>query len=221
MLAIKHLTVNGGVAMRRFLVGCTVILVLIWVDPLAAQNEIPSPEKQIVAAVSPAPAEMKNGATVLGYDQNGDLVTLREGTNELICIADDPNVDRFHVACYFKEMEPFMERGRELRAEGLSREEVMAIRKQEIESGELSWPDKPMALYSLSGSDSGYDYSRDQLNSASPLYVVYVPYATEENTGIATKPASEGAPWLMNPGEPWAHIMISTGRTLGEESSDE
>lgn len=207
--------------MRGILIGCLITILTIMADPSAAQNEIPSPEKQIAAAVSPAPADMKDGATVLGYNSSGELVTLREGSNELICLADDPNVDRFHVACYFKEMEPFMERGRELRAEGLSRDEVIETRKQEIESGQLHWPDKPMALYSLSGAENGYDYSSDQLNSASPLYVVYVPYATEESTGIATKPASEGAPWLMNPGEPWAHIMISTGRTIGENSEED
>lgn len=206
---------------RRIMIGYLVALLFVWVDPMAAQMNIPSPEKQIIAAVSPAPADMKDGATVLGYNSEGELVTLREGDNELICLADDPNVDRFHVACYFKEMEPFMIRGRELRAQGLSREEVMATRKQEIESGDIPWPDKPMALYSLSGSEDGYDYSGDQLNAASPLYVVYVPYATEESTGIATKPASEGAPWLMNPGEPWAHIMISTGRTIGENSEED
>lgn len=173
-----------------------------------------------MAAVSPAPADMKDGAKVLGYNASGELVTLREGSNDLICLADDPTVDRFHVACYFKELEPFMERGRQLRREGKSRDEIQAARKQEIESGDLPWPEKPMALYSLSGSENGFDYSTGKLRSASPLYVVYVPYATEGSTGIATKPTSEGAPWLMNPGEPWAHIMISTGRTLGEESSD-
>ncbi|MDZ7717818.1 MAG: hypothetical protein U5K72_03220 [Balneolaceae bacterium] len=206
--------------MHRILIGFVIIL-FAWIEPIQAQTEIPSPEKQIMAAVSPAPADMKDGATVLGYNVDGELTTLREGTNELICISDDPNADRFHVACYFKEMEPFMERGRELRARGLEREEIMEIRKQEIESGEIPWPQKPMALYSLSGSENGFNYSTGQLKSASPLYVVYIPFATEETTGIATKPASEGAPWLMNPGEPWAHIMISTGRTLGDESSDD
>lgn len=205
----------------EILIGCTAVILFMWVEPVAAQSDIPSTEEQIMAAVSPAPADMKDGATVLGYDQNGELITLREGSNELICLADDPNVDRFHVACYFKELEPFMVRGRELRAEGLSREEIQETRKQEIESGELPWPDKPMALYSLSGSENGYDYSSDQLQSASPLYVVYIPFATQESTGLATKPVSEGAPWLMNPGEPWAHIMISTGRMLGEESEED
>ena len=189
-------------------------------NSLTAQSNVPSPEMQIAAAVSPAPVDMKEGAKVYGYNQDGELMILREGTNELICLADDPAVDRFHVACYFKEMEPFMERGRQLRRDGKSRDEIMAIRKREIESGKIPWPDKPMALYSLSGSEDGFNYSTGQLRSASPLYVVYVPYATEESTGIATKPASEGAPWLMNPGEPWAHIMISTGRMVGENNQE-
>lgn len=207
--------------MNRIIIGCLLVVITGGFDVVLAQTEIPSAEKQIMAAVSPAPAEKRDEATVLGYNDSGELVTLREGTNELICIADDPSVDRFHVACYLKEMEPFMIRGRELRAEGLSRDEVMATRKREIESGDIPWPDKPMALYSLSGSENGYDYTSDQLQSASPLYVVYVPYATQESTGIATSPGSEGAPWLMNPGEPWAHIMISTGRMLGESVEDE
>ena len=191
-----------------------------WAQAVSAQHQIPSAEKQIKAAVSAAPADMRAGAKVLGYNPDGELVTLREGSNDLICLADDPMVDRFHVACYYKELEPFMERGRQLRREGKTREEVQAARKQEIESGDLPWPEKPMALYSLSASENGYDYSSDQLKSASPLYVVYIPYATEESTGITTKPEGEGAPWLMNPGDPWAHIMISTGRMMGEEASE-
>lgn len=204
--------------MKSVILTATIICtVFVCFEPLNAQQVLTT-EKQISAAVSAAPEDMRAGAKVLGYNQEGNLVTLREGTNELICLADDPTVDRFHVACYFKELEPFMERGRQLRREGKSREEVQATRKQEIESGDLPWPEKPMALYSLSGSEDGYDYTSGQLRSASPLYVVYIPYATEESTGIATKPASEGAPWLMNPGEPWAHIMISTGRMLGEDN---
>lgn len=94
-----------------------------------AQNDIQPKEKQIKAATSPAPEGMKKEAKVLGYDSDGELVTLREGSNELICMADDPEEKRFHVACYHKDLEPFMKRGRELRAEGKSHKEVKKIRK--------------------------------------------------------------------------------------------
>lgn len=190
------------------------------IQQVRAQTEIPSPDKQIIAATSTAPADLRDGAKVLGYNRDGELVTLREGTNELICLADDPKQERFHVACYYKELEPFMVRGRQLRREGKSREEVMETRRQEIDSGKIPWPQKPMALYSLTGSGDGFDYSTGKLRAAGPLYVVYIPYATEESTGIATRPASKGAPWLMDAGKPWAHIMISTGRMVGEDSSE-
>ena len=37
---------------------------------------------------------------------------------DLICLADDPKIDALSVACYHKDLEPFMARGRELDADG-------------------------------------------------------------------------------------------------------
>jgi len=187
---------------------------------LFAQNDIPTEEQQIQAAISPLPEQMREGASVLGYNQQGELVTLREGTNELICLADDPTDGRFHTACYHEGLEPFMKRGRELRAEGLPGEEVVETRRQEIENGTLPMPEKPMALYSLTGETDAWDYDNHALRSARPLYVIYIPYATVESTGLSERPASEGAPWLMDAGKPWAHIMVGTGRTLGSEAAE-
>ncbi len=135
-------------------------------------------------------------------------MTLREGSNELICLADNPENKQFHVACYYEGLEPFMKRGRQLRAKGLSRSEVDSIRKVEIEAGELKYPNRPMGLYSLSGPEGAYDYETGEVKNGSPLYVVYVPYATEKSTGISSAPAFEGGSWLMEPGTPWAHIMF-------------
>lgn len=185
-----------------------------------AQTDVPEAEKQIEAAVSPAPDEMQKGARVLGYNDDAELITLREGTNELVCLADDPKQERFHVACYHKDLEPFMKRGRELRAEGKSRDQVTIIRREEIKSGDIPMPEKPMALYSLTGPADGFNYTTGIVRQARPLYVVYVPYATEETTGIAPSPVSNGAPWLMDPGTPWAHIMVSTGEEIGGKGSE-
>lgn len=181
-----------------------------------AQSNIPTPDQQIAAAVSPAPQPMQDEATVLGYSGQMEIINLREGSNEMTCLADTPDDDRFHVACYHNDLEPFMKRGRELKVEGHSTDEIRVIRQQEIEDGTLSMPEKPMSLYSLTGGTDAWDYSSSTLISARPLYVVYVPYETVESTGISASPVSEGAPWLMDPGKPWAHIMIGTGRTLGE-----
>src|SRR5690349_12879636 len=98
--------------MKTTLTCCAMLLA----STLAA-TEIPSKEAQIAAAILAAPAELRQGAAVLGYNPQGELVTLREGTNEMICLATDPKKATLSVACYHKELEPYMARGRELLAQ--------------------------------------------------------------------------------------------------------
>lgn len=209
--------------MRYFLVrACTICVIFMMGYSIGkAQSEIRPKEDQIAAAVSPAPASMQAEASVLGYKQNGELTMLREGSNQLICLADDPEQSNFHVSCYHKDLEPFMALGRKLRAKGFSRAKVDSMRRVEIEAGTLNMPRKPMALYSLNGSSDSFDYAMGEVKNASPLYVVYVPFETEASTGLSKKPASEGAPWIMEPGTPWAHIMIMTGRNVGRDMQKE
>src|ERR1017187_9854087 len=64
-----------------------------------AAAEVPSRETQIAVAVLAAPVELREGAAVLGYTPKGDLVTLRVGKNELICLASDPAKSSLSVAC--------------------------------------------------------------------------------------------------------------------------
>lgn len=181
------------------------------------QQTMPDSGQQISAAVSAAPENMQAGAMVLGYNADTTLATLREGTNNLICITDDPRDSEFHVACYHKDLDPFMERGRALKAKGMSRKEVDLIRRSEIKSGQIPMPEKPMALYSLSGPAGAFNYEEATAEEVAPTYVVYIPYATEGSTGLAPKPVSNGAPWIMEPGTPWAHIMVITGETIDKQ----
>lgn len=196
-------------------------LLFLVVTSANAQSNNLSDDHQIKAAVSPAPDDLQQEAKVKGYNEEGALVTLREGSNELICLADDPGQSNFHVACYHKDLEPFMKRGRELKAKEMPQKQINKLRRQEIEAGEIELLRKPMALYSLTGPSDSFDYSTGQITNASPLYVVYIPFATEASTGLSTKPASKGAPWIMEPGTPWAHIMVMTGRYIGSEAMEE
>jgi hypothetical protein len=179
------------------------VLLLVSACGTRAQSP-PSAEEQIAAAVQAAPAPMREDATVLGYTDDQTLTTLREGDGLLVCLADDPREEGFHAACYHEALGPFMKRGRELRRQGKSGAAVDSIRRAEIEDGTLAYPDRPTALYNLSG--EAYDAAADSVRDASRLRVLYVPYETAETTGLPTKP--EGGPWLMAPGEPWAHVMV-------------
>jgi hypothetical protein len=163
---------------------------------------------QIAAATAPLPAQFRDGATVLGYRPGqAALSTLRDGTGPYICLAADPaQLERFHVACYQRSLEPFMARGRELRAEGRGAE-VDAVRNREAEAGTLRMPTAPAALYSLTAAPGDVDRATGEIRGGRPLYVIYVPFATAESTGLPTTPVP-GAPWLMDAGTAKAHIMF-------------
>jgi uncharacterized protein YjeT (DUF2065 family) len=176
-----------------------------------AQVVYPSPARQIAAAVSPLPEPQQKGARVLGYDSNGKLVALRAGTNDLTCIADDPSGKQFHVACYHNSLEPFMARGRELHALKKSREAIDSIRLNDIKTGRYKMPSRPAALYQYFAPRDSVD-ANGGVKGAQYLYVVYMANASYKTTGITEAPM-DGAPWIMYPGKPWAHVMISPQKT--------
>jgi hypothetical protein len=187
----------------------SVMLSLIWILlPVAAfAQTAASAEDQIASAILAAPEERREGATVLGYDAQGKIVTLRKGSNDLICLADNPTDNRFSVACYHKDLEPFMARGRELEAQGIAgNERNEKYRWKEIKEGKLPMPREPRMLYVLSG--KGYDAASGQVTNGSLRWVIYLPFATGESTGLSTK-SKRGEPWLMDAGTAGAHIMIT------------
>ncbi|MGI9545536.1 MAG: hypothetical protein ACR2MX_19900 [Cyclobacteriaceae bacterium] len=172
-----------------------------------AQTATPSAEVQIAAAVLAAPEDMRDGAQVLGYNVKGELVTLREGTNGMICLGDDPHKDGFSAASYHKDLEPFMARGRELKAANKTGKEIFDMRENEVKTGTLEMPTHPSTLHILSG--SSYDDASGEVIDPYYRYVVYISYATPESTGLPAKPRAAGEPWLMDPGTHRAHIMIT------------
>lgn len=174
-----------------------------------SQSKILPKEIQIKTALLASPEVYSDGATVLGYNEEGKLVTLREGTNGMVCLGDDPSKEGISVACYAAELEPFMARGRALVLEGKSQDEKQEIRKTEIDDGTLAMPEEPSMVYVLAGEDKDYNTETGELENSKMRYVLYKPYMTGESTGLPTKPQTPGMPWLMDAGTHRAHIMIT------------
>ena len=166
---------------------------------------------QIEGALLAAPPSLRAGAEVLGIggaEREGDvLTTLRAGTNELICLADDPEQPAFQVSCYHASLEPYMRFGRVARSRGLDRAAVMDARYEAYTNGRLPMPPSA-ALYNVSAETAPPPGDRSDPAGLRRLTVVYLPGATLEETGLPGRP-EDGIPWLMLPGTPWAHIMIS------------
>jgi len=182
-------------------------------EPEVVGEKIPSQKlneaQQIVSAILAAPEEVREGAKVYGYDDEGNFKTLRDGTNDMICIADDPNADGFQVVSYHKDLEPYMARGRALKAEGKAFGDRRDIREQEAADGKLKMPSKSATLHVLYGNNGFFDVDSLKVRNANYRYVVYIPYATQATTGLSLSPNAPGHPWLMFPGKANAHIMIT------------
>ena len=185
------------------------VLVSFVVVPAIAQAQKVAPvAEQLVSATLPLPKDMRDGAGVLGYKTAEKLETLRPSKNGMICLANEPDAKQFHVACYHESMEPFMAAGRELRAKGTQGPQVDTIRFAQVKSGKIKMPTQPASLYQLTGPLNDFNATTGLAPNSKPNYVVYIPFATSQTTGLSAK-SEGGKPWIMYPGTPKAHIMIT------------
>lgn len=187
------------------------LLTLAGPPPAFAQQQPASENTDwlIASAVLAAPAPLRDSAEVRGWTADGDLVTLRPGTNGIICLADRPDTDGFAAACYHAALEPFMARGRELIRQGIQGASRNQIRWDEIEAGTLPMPDAGM-VYNLRFPTKDFDPATIDPATGSRLHALYIPGATPASTGVSAVPSEE--PWLMLPGTPSAHVMIALPR---------
>jgi hypothetical protein len=169
---------------------------------------IDTDEALVATALMAAPEASRSGCKVIGYNMAEEFVTFKEGNNEFICLVDNVTQNGFNAACYHKSLEPFMARGRELTAEGKTGQEIFDIREVEVKSGKLKI-EQGSTLHIYYGPETLYDPETSKVKSAQYRYVVYLPFATSESTGLPESPYGPDHPWIMNPGTHRAHIMIT------------
>jgi hypothetical protein len=174
---------------------------------LKAQT-VPPADVQIKVALLASPEESRDKAMVYGYSEKGEFVVLRKGENEMVCLGDDPAQPDLSVSCYHKSLEPFMARGRELKKQGKTNQEVFEIREQEVKSGKLLMNKEPASLFVYSAPSDKFNAMTGEVTEGYARSVIYIPYATAASTGLPAKPGAPGMPWIMNPGTHRAHIMI-------------
>jgi hypothetical protein len=178
-------------------------------DTIPFKADVPNAEMQVKLALLAAPPEKRDSATVYGYDANNQLAIIKKGTNEMICVADDPADSSFSVACYNKNLEPLMQRGRELRKQGMNFKQVFDERGQEVKEGTLQMPKNPSTLYVYSANAKDVNQATGEVKNGYLRYVIYMPFATAAGTGLPEKASAPGMPWIMDPGTYHAHVMIN------------
>ncbi len=188
--------------MKKTLLGLCCFAIMTGFSDAVAQ--VSNPDEQVAQALVAAPADFMEGAGVKGYASDGSIVELRTGTNELVCMSDNPDKDGFQASCFHKSLEPYFARGRELDVEDTPREERYQIRWDEITAGTLERPIQSATQYIFDGT---WDAAAKTAEGKTRV-VIYVPGATAESTGLTANPGR--GPWIMYPGSPGAHIMISS-----------
>ncbi len=146
-------------------------------------------EEQITAALTTAPPSLKDGATVITRDEQGEPTIIRQGTNSLICEGDNPFQAGYNSDCYHRTFQPVKDMQARSAATG----------------AEFT---RPKGLASSPGSIR-YSLHGETQEEAEMFITIGLPYATEDSTGLSVAERTDGSPWLMWPGTPATHIMFS------------
>ena len=163
-------------------------------------------EDKVAQAVTPLPDDLKAGAGVYEYDDNGNRVTLREASNYVEC---QPRDDNGFTTCWPTSTAARRDYSAKLSAEGLSGGELQAaLGKAEADGKIKPFPAGTMLYRAYDNAD------RIQL-----LWVVLLPEAASDELGMSTLSqrdnalAGKGMPWMMAEGTAGAHLMIPINGT--------
>ena len=153
----------------------------------------------IATAVSAAPANMRDGATVIKWnDTDFTYTTLRKGTNRLVCYdrSGFPEQQAFSIEC--TSIANVDRVAQNLKAESAGdKAKTAALLDAEEKDGTRVKPEFGSVWYHLMGPDK--DHPRTHMTIA-------VPGATAQTLGLPDSPRA-GTVWIMNAGTTTAHLM--------------
>jgi hypothetical protein len=159
-----------------------------------------SNDAEIERALTPAPRNMKEGATVIHWKADGTYDTLKKGTNTMVCYdwSGQPGRQPFAVQC--TSLGNLPREAQNLRAEATGdRAKSEAMLKEMEQNGTRAKPEFGSVWYHLSGAD------RDHVSAHE--VTIAVPGATQASLGLPDQRRENGV-WIMNAGTSTAHIMI-------------
>ena len=150
-------------------------------------------------ATAAAPANLREGATVIKWKPDFTYDTVKKGTNRLVCYdrSGFPLQQPFSIECTSMGNLPRV--AQNLKAEALGdKAKSEAMLKAGEEGGTRVKPEFGSVWYHLAGPDR--DRARAHMTIA-------VPGATAQSLGLPDK-RTQNSIWIMNAGTSTAHLMI-------------
>ena len=147
-----------------------------------------------------APPRLQADATVVGWRDDGSRVTLRSGTNGVVCWdqSDEPRKRAYASRCTSEGNLPRIEQNRSWLLSGKSQEEVQAMMDEAERNGTREVSEFGSVYYSVNSDDR---------EGANIHMTISVPYATSHSLDVPSERTNAGV-WIMGAGTSGAHLMI-------------
>lgn len=175
-------------------------IILMVVGALAgAMSALPQSSPEIDRALTAAPQQMREGATVIKWKSDYTYETLKKGTNRLVCYdrSGEPGRQPFAVQCTSIANLDRVAQNRKFEAITDKAQRQAAIEAAEKDGSRVK-PEFGSVWIHEMGQDA--EHTRKHITVA-------VPGATGQSLGVPESGA-EGSIWVMNPGTTTAHLMI-------------
>lgn len=158
-----------------------------------------STDEAIERALTPAPRQMKEGATVIKWKADNTYDTLKKGTNKLVCYdrSGDPGQQPFAIQCTSLANLDRVAQNRKFEAIADRPARQAAIDAAEKDGTRIK-PEFGSVWLTMNGPDK--DHARIHTTVA-------VPGATAQTMGLPDN-NRQGGIWIMNAGTSTAHLMI-------------
>jgi hypothetical protein len=175
-----------------------IVPIVVGMLALAAGASAQTNEEIIDRALSAAPRQLRDGATVIKWKSDFTYDTLKKGTNRLVCWdkSGEPGQQPFSVECTSIANLPRAAQNRKFDAMTDKTARQAAIDAAEKDGSRVK-PEFGSVWIHLSGPDR--EHARQHTTIA-------VPGATAQSLGLPDNP-SQGGVWIMNAGTTTAHLM--------------
>ena len=173
-----------------------IALFLLGVVAASAGAFAQAPQADIDKALLAAPANLREGATVIKWKPDFTYETLKKGTNRLVCYdrSGHPKQQPFMVEC--TSIANLERAAQNLKFEAAG-DKTQALIDAAEKDGTRVKPEFGSVWYHVMGADK--DHTRNHMTIA-------VPGATTQSIGLPDN-NKQGGVWIMNAGTTTAHLM--------------
>jgi hypothetical protein len=177
------------------------LLVATVIGVLAAASAYAQSSPEIDKALMAAPANLREGATVIKWKPDFTYDTLKKGTNRMVCYdrSGFPQQQPFSVECTsLGNLDRAAQNLKFEAAGGADKAKTQALLDAAEKDGTRAKPEFGSVWYHVMGADK--DHLRNHMTIA-------VPMATAQTLGLPDNNRGGGV-WIMNAGTTTAHLMV-------------